>query len=80
MKTSDLSGNTRRRHPVVAAVPSSIFVFAVTHGHTPGSYDIDWPARWELGSGPRTSVGGNYAVMLQAQHPSRLLTMNLSYL
>lgn len=67
MNTSDPKRDVQRQHGVVAAVLSSIIVFAATDGHTAGKHDIDPPASSEFGLGPRASIGGNYTATLRGR-------------
>ena len=64
-------GKYFRRRALVAAVLSSVLVFAVRDVHAAGRHDIEAPARSEFGLGPRASVGGRYTAVLQPSQPLR---------
>ena len=61
----------RRLHKIEAALLGGIIVFTATDGHTAGRRDVDRPASGEFGSGPRMSVGGQYAATLRLEEPLR---------
>jgi hypothetical protein len=60
-----------QRRAVIAAVLSSVIVFAARDAHAAGKHSVQPPAQSEFGLGPRASVGGRYTAVLQPSQPLR---------